>query len=1086
MSLSIAWTGEETVGCLRTREALQEGLRHGGRAVLLVPDFRRQVDVSRSLADAGFSLLGVTVSTPVAWVGERWEVWGDGTRVIDRTTRVAAMQRTLAQADPDRLGGIGANPGTVDALCSLASRALPWLPLEDGDLARDEAGLTGAECAALSLVGDYARAIHAMGFVEGSEAMARVAGVMGEQGVTVPPVAFDGFRAFPRGLRELALGLAAACDVTIAAHLPNEFAAEGLRHDLGMLVTAAEVRGLATQELEGEGDARCRAVERPRELGEVLSSLYGAREGRASASGAVSLLLPAGPLAEAESVARSIRSLVDGGCRSVVVAASDEGRAWRELAPKLVARGVSVRAQLSARVPSTEAGRAFLEFAESVAALSDLAEGWPPAEDVEEGTLVHLGDMSWWPPRALSDFLRCEVSHVPTARALSLDRAWRGDRLLTPGDVLDTLLNPRRTSPEVAGATRELLRGRLGSAAARLLSPYASGQVAGELADYVTDDAGETREEHAAGEDALAGSLAAGSLAAVIEVAGALRSLGVTADPTAEGHVPLFQLVSLARDALGEASVVARPRVEAPGATAEATILPYRLAASLAPGSVDAVVLCAQTSVESPVGNGDDVVTAILDRLGVEPKADPMLAARADFAALVALPSRALVAERCSFDPLGRECYPSVMLTELLACYGVDSGGDPREAGLVVAELGETDAEANAAPSGEPSARLGGEDPAPSGTIGASNRALVVVPPEGRAELLDGRPLLSASQIESYLECPYKWFSLRRLRLQDSDAGFSPMETGTFAHRVMEVTHRELLRQAVEASDALGEGFDPEETPAVAIPGSRLSEGDDRTRELARRILSQTFDEELRHQSIREGKRSRYQAFVPHTAKDRDLLRTLRDDLLSELDFEAGLFLGYEPRYFEWNFGGRDDLVEYAGAYLTGTIDRVDVDRHGQAVVIDYKHKSPTGFTREYDVSQPDGSSLSLPRRVQSLIYGQVVRRRHPDLRVTAAVYVGTRGDHAIAGAVSANALQNVLGDHVPHREDACNALTVDDSASYGVEGERGMDAFLDATEEAIREKVGELLDGNIEARPKDAEACSYCPVMNCDRRISR
>jgi hypothetical protein len=126
---------------------------------------------------------------------------------------------------------------------------------------------------------------------------------------------------------------------------------------------------------------------------------------------------------------------------------------------------------------------------------------------------------------------------------------------------------------------------------------------------------------------------------------------------------------------------------------------------------------------------------------------------------------------------------------------------------------------------------------------------------------------------------------------------------------------------------------------------------------------------------------------------------------------------------------------------------------------------------------------------VQALIYASGgAPALHPDLRVIrGATYLGTRGqDHAIAGAVSANALQNVLGDHVPHREDACNALTVDDSASYGVEGERGMDAFLDATEEAIREKVGELLDGNIEARPKDAEACSYCPVMNCDRRISR
>ena len=270
MSLSIAWTREETVGCLRTREALKDGLSHGGRAVLLVPDFRRQVDASRSLADGGFSLLGVTVSTPSAWVGERWEVWGDGTRVIDRTTRVAAMQRTLARVDPDRPGGIGDNPGTVDALCSLASLALPWLPLGDGDPARSEAGLTGAECATLSLVGDYARAIHAMGFVEGSEAMARVAGAMGEQGVTVPPVVFDGFREFPRSLRELALGLAAACDVTVAAHLPNEFAAEGLRRDLGMLLSALGDRGLANRVLKVEGDGRYQAVERPRELGEVL------------------------------------------------------------------------------------------------------------------------------------------------------------------------------------------------------------------------------------------------------------------------------------------------------------------------------------------------------------------------------------------------------------------------------------------------------------------------------------------------------------------------------------------------------------------------------------------------------------------------------------------------------------------------------------------------------------------------------------------------------------------------------------------------------------------------------------------------
>ncbi|OFK24162.1 PD-(D/E)XK nuclease family protein [Olsenella sp. HMSC062G07] len=1086
MSLTIVWTREETVVCSCAREVLGEALHAGGRAVLLVPNFQRQVDASTSLAEGGLSPLGLMVSTPAAWARERWEVWGDGTRVIDSTTRTAAMQRTLAQAGPDRLGGMGANAGTVDVLCSLASRALPWLSSKNDGLAPARDGLTGAEGAALLLVEDYARMIHAHGFVEGCEAMARLADVLQEQGVTPVPVVFDGFRTLPRTLRELALGLAAHGNVTVVARCPNRVAAEGFGENLDLLCRAARERGIVLREPRREDVSACAQPGRSHELGALLSTLYGARERLVSATGAVSLLQPAGPLAEGESVARCVRSLADRGCRSVVVAAADGSRAWRELAPKLVARGVGVRAQLAERVLSTEAGRAFLEFAESVALLSELAQRWPDSQGMEGETLVGLGDMSWWPPRALCDFLRSEISHVPVPKALSLDRAWRADRLLTPRDVLDTLLSPRRTSPEIAAATRELLRGRLASAAARLLAPYAAGQVADELADYVVDDAGEMRQVHTAGADALAESLASGALAAVIEVARALRSLGVTADPEARGGVSLARLVSLARDALGEASVVARPRIEVAGAGAQVTILSGHLASFLAPGSVDAAVLCSQTSEEAPVGNGDDVVTAILDRLGVEPKADPMLAARADFAALVALPSRFLVAQRCSFDPQGKNRYPSVMLSELLACYGVDSMRDPRDVGLAVEELGDGAADANAAPSGEPSVPRGEERPSPAGRIGAANRALVVVPPEGRDDLLDGRPLLSASQIESYLECPYKWFSLRRLRLQDFDAGFSPMETGTFAHRVMELTHRELLCRALEASDALGEGFDPEDAPTVGIAGSRLLEGDGATRELVRQILLHTFDEELRRQLIREGKHSRYQAFVPHTAADRDLLRTLREDLLSALDFEAGLFLGYEPRYFEWNFGRKDDLVEYAGAYLTGTIDRVDVDRHGQAVVIDYKHKSPKGFAQEHNVLQPDDSSFSLPRRVQSLIYAQVVRRRRPDLRVTAAVYLGTKGDHAIAGAVGANALENVLGSRAPRREKAARALTVDDSATYGMEGESGMGAFLDATERAIREKVGELLDGNIEAHPKDERACSYCPVMNCDRRISQ
>ena len=46
-------------------------------------------------------------------------------------------------------------------------------------------------------------------------------------------------------------------------------------------------------------------------------------------------------------------------------------------------------------------------------------------------------------------------------------------------------------------------------------------------------------------------------------------------------------------------------------------------------------------------------------------------------------------------------------------------------------------------------------------------------------------PCFSASQIESYLECPQKWFALRRLRLDELDETFGAKEMGDFSHSVL-------------------------------------------------------------------------------------------------------------------------------------------------------------------------------------------------------------------------------------------------------------------------------------------------------------
>ena len=371
--------------------------------------------------------------------------------------------------------------------------------------------------------------------------------------------------------------------------------------------------------------------------------------------------------------------------------------------------------------------------------------------------------------------------------------------------------------------------------------------------------------------------------------------------------------------------------------------------------------------------------------------------------------------------------------------------------------------------------------------------------------------MLSGSQIETYLECPYKWFSLRRLRLRDADAGFTGAEMGTFAHRVLELTHRELLARAVERAAGTHELADMRASRPRALedleyralvdelasraqsePTSRLagSAADEPAAlEEARQILGEEFSQHLSHQyQLVAGRRPLPQALVPHSVQETGQLERLRHDLSTLLDYEAGAFAGFEPRFFEWGFGRGGDEVTYAGVRLTGTVDRVDVDAHGQAVVIDYKHKADAGFAAEYDAFGKGGApaeGFSLPRRVQSLIYGQVARRAFPDLTVRAAVYLCTKGGHAIAGAVDENVADNVFGAHALTSQRSTR-VCVPRACAFGREGQGGMEALLDACEEAIAARIDRLLAGDIEAAPVDADACLFCPVLNCERRLRK
>lgn len=1070
MSLTICSTQDGRLVSAAVADALHDALDEGGRGTLLVPSFSAQLDACRELAELGGLSLGVTVTTPEAWVSERWEVWGDGTRIVDAQTRRVALGMVL-DGNGD---GVRANPGTVEVLARLAQDGLPWLPRDEAGGIDAEAllgaGLTEAEVAAVSLLAEYERRLAAMGLVEGSSATAQVVGRVRQGGGALWPVVAVGFADLQRPRRELLAGLAAVTSVTLVTPAENPAAEEGRDRTVRLLELACERTGarVCRQSVGTRVPSR-----RAPELDAVLGALYGG--GRAvQAGGAVSLVLPAGPLAEAEAVAGEVVRLAGEGDRRVVVVANDPSRAWRELSPKLVARGVSVRAELDERFERLEAGRAFLEFARGVARLAALDATWPAPVETEEGTLVRLGDMGWWPPRGIVDFLLSDVAGVERRQAQALDRRWRGDRLLTPAAVLEVLRNPGQTSPAVAAATAELLRGRLGSAASRLLSPLVDGAAGPDVA------------RAPAPSDALAGERATKALEAVMGVGRTLKSLGITADPTEPGSLDLPGLVAWAERALAGISVVVRPEVEVAGAGVCVRILSPARAAQLGPASVDAVVVCGQTSAENPVGTGDDVASALLAALGVEPEARPMSEARASFWHQVACASRHVTVERALFGADSRETYPSVVLSELLACYGdagaLDAGAAAR------GSLPETEACRNLSPAGARPVPVASEVPAAAGSVTGGARSLINVPREGMPALPDGRPVLSASQIETYLECPYKWFSLRRLRLEDSDVGFAPVQMGTFAHRVLEVTHRTLLEEALAAMDERGEvAPDLDAHPEARVPGSRVSPDDPAGVAHAKELLAQELEAHTRHMFLRKRRFDVRNALVPHTAQDEGLLHTLRRDLESVIDYESGALVGFEPRLFEWDFG-KAQLEPYAGAWIRGTVDRVDVSAHGGAVVIDYKHRRGPGLAGEYAALAPDAGDggFSLPRHVQSLMYGQVIRRHYPDLHVVGAVYLTTGGtSHALSGAVDADQAEAVFGSYLPSKR-TLETIAVARDERFGTGDERGMDALLDATEEAVAEAVARMLAGDIEAHPVDARACDWCPVMNCERRLAR
>ena len=1054
MALRVVGTEAEILASTPLREAVQCGLALQSSVLVLVPSFKHALQLQRELAkdDVG---LGVTVTTPKAWVRERWEAWGDGRAIASSTVLSVLAYELLRRGGGER--GLELSSGMVHLLTSMVGQALPWLPrMGDGSVdaaACRAAGLTDAETELVSLALRLGALLQEHGYLAVAEASTLVPGLLEDAGVALPAVVCAGFSSMTHSDRQLVEQLGRLTDLCFVARV-----GEGPAYDAAR--TLASSFGPIEQRAASNAE---RVAERVKGLRELRELLFSHETLKPSAVGPVSLLLASGPRAEAELVACAVcdEAHAPSAGGGVVVVVPDVERARRELVPKLVARGVSVRMTRRQPLRSCAAAVAFLQYAQAVARLAQLTREWPKPVEGIDGPLAQLGSMDWWPPSEIVDFLLSDLARMEPSRAWALDARWRGNRLLTPQQVLDALQSERVVSGVVARATTELLRGHIGTAAARL------------LASRLGQDEGHANEASASDE-------AAAALQSLAQLATTVRNLNVLADVDRTSAAWLVELVRLfVWSADGVGVVVREEHGTANGPCVR--IVSAEEATALPAGSADVVVACGLTTVESPVGATDDLLTSLLALLGIEPMPDPMAQARARFHALVSLPKQRLVLERALHDADAKLAYPSVMLGELLSVYGIRPQTEPDEIPLPVVRRAETDLGANLAPMGKSPQPQLPNNPAPEGSLTERSRELVLVPQEGSERLPDDRPILSASQVETYLDCPYKWFSLRRLRLGTVDAGHSNMEMGTFAHRVLEVTHGELLARALERANP---GVSRAEllerialNPVCRVEGSRVTE---QTLAEAQALLDAEFELHSQHMRMVKNPRPAQQVLIPHNVSEEEQEARLHGDLRSAMAYQLDVLAGFEPRLFEWGFGKHGNLVPYAGAYFTGTVDRVDVSPHGTAVIIDYKHKSPAGFASEYDAIQ-DGvlEGEALPRRVQSLIYAQVVRRAFGErLRLVGTVYLSTKAPHALAGAADAACVEQVFGKLSSRRLPRVSVPAQD--------GKPGMYGLLDRTEELVAQAVARMLEGDVEARPRDAASCDFCPVMHCERRVAR
>lgn len=825
-------------------ERLIAHVRDGGRATLLLPS---EPDVSRALeefeADAP---VGLGVSTFDGYLNGLWASSGDGRAIITPAQRWAR----LAEYVSEQLSGTDAellsSPGVVNVLAALVQRAAES-PMELPEPIRGR----GAAQELLRRAAAYSASLRAAGLIERAEAHRRVCELSGS--LELPDLLtvsqFTGFTAAQECFLTV---VSQSCEVLVC-----------LTYDPAVPATAAAE--CLIRRLESQGTVEHRGCEDSTtsepELRRVERTLGTQGSPEVQAAGAIRLSEAWGETAEAARVVREVQDAIAYGIAPGQIAIVFRDVAQHMFELRLALEEAGIPAEFDARIPFhlTGMGRVLLTLLEMA------------GEGPEHSRLM--------------DVLRSPFSPTDDGSLDALDAEVRSRRA---GGLALVERWARRNHPE----TGRLLR------RARSLCADAVGADA-ERGWYLllSDMLRHARcGEAAVDSEVLADAAAARAFLEAVRGIGALP--GHVGGPDSLASALRETRVSVASgDREGCVQVMGMERVR--GRRYDCVIV-GGLTAKEVPRRTGEEALCAPSVAECFHRFGIDVAP----RGGTDEE-------RLLFYQATTRAARRLVLSAQSHDSQGRPVRPSLFLEEVLDLYrdpvsGQFFNGEPPKQTLGLDGL-----------SCDPAAPLsrsralrcsasemeGLESDVGDELREVRRRASRKAPPcsEGVRRVTAEREVFSASEIETYLQCPFRWYTQYVIQPRELDERLNAAAVGRHAHEIMWRFY---------------ELWEPMTGGRRVVPQLLGT---------ARDVHGEAVE------AAREG-------IHVLTAREDSAIRLAAKQTLSLVEADADFLPGFEPAYREWSFGiVEGDPPEPFGDFgLAGRVDRIDVDER-RLFVIDYK-----------------------------------------------------------------------------------------------------------------------------------------------------